>query len=421
MKKIYFVTALLIFGTTAFSQSLDDVNGMLGKQKYKEAKSAIDKLLTDPKNAEKPDAYYFKGRVYNAYSYDTSLSKQERSTLKLDAFEAFKKNQQLDAKEIRLKFENYGSFLDLYGGLYDLGAAFFNAKQFAEAATAFKNAHDVEEYILSKGYTYNQITLHPLDTALVLNIAIAYSQAKDDDAAVPFFRKLADANVTGPNNLEVYEFLVDYYSKKKDKANFDQLIQKGRSLYPTEGYWNDMELKEVSDAGDRDALYAKYEELIAKKPSDFNLTYNYAIELYNSIYSQDGVRPKDMAAAKDKLTSALKAAIANDKGIEANNLMVNHLYNCAADFSTNASTIKGNKPEDIKKKAELKASANKKMDECIPYAEASVKYYEGQASLKTSQKASFQNILQYLSDMYKTKGDAKKAAEYDKKKSDIKF
>jgi hypothetical protein len=421
MKKIFIASALFIYCSSAFSQNFDEVNGLLGKKKLKEAKDAIDKIAADPKNADKYDTYYFKGRVYNSYSYDSALSKSERFKLKSDAFEAFMKNQQLDGKDMRMKVENYGSFLDLYGGFYDLGAQQFNEKDYPSAAAAFKKANDVEDYIISKGYTYNQITLHPLDTALVLNIAIASTQAKNEDDAVKYFRKLADANVSGKDNLEVYEYLAEYYAKKKDDASLQQMIDKGKKLYPQEGYWNDMEIKTVSASGDKEALYTKYEELIAKNPSDFNLTYNYAIELYNSLYSQDGLRPKDIPATKEKLTAALKAAIANDKGIDADILMVNHLYNWAADYSTNASMVKGNKPDDVKKKAELKASSIKKMDECIPYAETALKYYDAQPTLKATQKAAFQNVLQFLSDMYNTKGDAKKAAEYDKKKATIKF
>ena len=48
-------------------------------------------------------------------------------------------------------------------------------------------------------------------------------------------------------------------------------------------------------------------------PSNFNLGYNYAIELYNSIYGKDA-KPVNETAAKAKLTEVLKKAIINDKG-----------------------------------------------------------------------------------------------------------
>lgn len=421
MKKIFILSALFMYGFTTFSQTLDDMDKLMEKKKYKDAKMAIDKFLLDAKNTDNANAWYYKGRIYNSFSYDSTLSKNEKYLLKSNAFDAFKKYQQLDSKDIRMKFENYGSYLDLYGGAYDLGAQQFNSKEFGAAFEAFRKANEIKDFILSKNYTYSQLTLNPLDTALVLNIAIAAVQAKNEDQAIIYFKKLADANVSGKDNLEVYEYLADQYSKKNDATNLQQILEKGKRFYPQDGYWNELELKAVGSKGDKTALYAKYEEMIAKNPADFALAYNYSIELYNSLYGQDVAKPADIPATKEKLTSVLKTAIASDKGIDADVLLVNHLFNTAADYSTSASLIKSTKPDDIKKKAALKSLSIKKMDECIPYAEAAVKFYEAQASLKAVQKAGYQNILGYLSDMYNAKGDAKKAAEYDKKKATIKF
>ncbi|MEP6710803.1 MAG: hypothetical protein ABJA37_00225 [Ferruginibacter sp.] len=421
MKKIFILSALFIYSFTTFSQSLDDIGTLVDKKKYAEAKTGIDKFFLDAKNADNANAWYYKGRIYNFVSYDSTLSKNEKFTLKSNAFEAFKKYQQLDTKDIRMKFENYASYLDLYGGTYDLGAQQFNDKAYANALETFKKANEIKDYILNKQYTYNQVTLNTLDTALVLNIAIAALQAKNEDQSVFYFKKLADANVTGKDYAEVYEYLADYYSKKTDAANLQQILDKGKKFYPQDGYWNELELKAVNSKTDKTALFAKYEEMLSKSPNDFTLAYNYSIELYNSIYGQDVPRPADVPAAKDKLTSVLKTAITNDTGIDATTLMVNHLFNSAADYSAAATLIKSVKPEDVKKKAALKALSIKKMDECIPYAETAVKYYGAQQNLKAIQKASYQNILGYLSDMYNAKGDAKKAAEYDKTKATIKF
>jgi len=40
--------------------------------------------------------------------------------------------------------------------------------------------------------------------------------------------------------------------------------------------------------------------------------------------------------------------------------------------------------------------------------------------LKTKQSANFKIVLGYLTDIYNLKGDAKKSAEYDKKRAGIK-
>lgn len=420
MKKIYI---LLILGFTAafgYSQTLEEINDLLAKKDFANAKVAIDKYLADEKNAGKSDAWYFKGRTYNSLSYEKSTPESEMYNLKVAAFDALKKTQQLDPKDTRMKLENYSSYLDLYFGLYDLGANLFNAKNFEGAFNAFKKSLEVEDYILSKQYTYAQATLHPLDTSLILNAAIAATQAKKTDDAVIYYKKLTDANISGENYKEVYEFLADYYSKKNDASSLADVLTKGKRFYPNNPYWDELELNAVSRGGDQTALFAKYDEMLAQNPNNFYVAYNYAVELHNKINKQTDPAAGN-SALKDKLYSVLKIAIAADTSIDATVLMANHLYNMAIDYNNAASLIKGTKPEDVKKKAELKSMYNKKMDECIVYSEQAVKYYDPRvASLKPAQKANYKIILDYLSELYKTKGDAKKSAEYDKKRMAVK-
>jgi len=416
MKQLFILSVFLSSVCFASAQSLESVAELLDKKQWKEAKAAIDKAIADPATAAKSDAWYFKAKAYNNYSYEPGITKDEAYKLKLEAFDAFKKTQQLDPKlDLRMKTEQYTSYLDLYFGLFDLGATQFNDKNYQLAFDAFKKANEVKDFILSKNYTYTQAKLYPLDTALVLNTAIAASQLKKEDDAIIYYRKLIDANVSGKDYEDIYLLAADYYSNKADQANLDAVLTKGKSLYPTNEYWNELELKKVSKSGDKAALYAKYDELIAKNPASFALAYNYAIEIYNSIYGQDP-RPADIPAAKAKLTSVLKTAINNDKGIDATELMSNHLFGIAADINQSAATTK-----DAKKKAELKAESIRKMDEFIPYGEAVVKYYEAQPSLKASQKAKLQNTLSYLTEVYAAKGDKKKSEDYDRKKQAIKF
>lgn len=413
MKKISILLLLAFFSMAGFAQSLDDIRDQLNKKDYAGAKTAIDKYLSDEKKASSPEAWYLKGRAYNSLSAEKSTPESDVYNLKSVAFDAFKKTQQLDPKDVYLKLENYGSYLDLYFNLYDLGANLFNAKNYEGAYNAFKKSLDVESYILSKQYVYTQATLHPLDTALVLNAAVAATQAKKTDEAVTYYRKLTDGNVAGDGYKEVYEFLVEYYNTKDDATALADVLAKAKKFYPTNNYWNQVELDKISQKGDKAALFAKYEEMIAKDPTNFALGYNYAVELYNKNYGADA---KGDEASKEKLTNVLKAVIPNDQGIDATVLMANHTYNMASDAVAAKNLVKG----DVKKKAELTAISNKKMDECISYSEQVVKYYEGKTDLKPKHVANYKIVLGYLSDIYNLKGDAKKSAEYDKKRSLVK-
>jgi len=418
MKKYCFLMMLVFASVLGFGQSLSDVNDLLGKSQYKKAKEAIDKHLSDTKNAAKADGWYYKGRVYNAYSKDSSLSPAEAMKLKMDAFEAFKKYQQMDSKELSFLLENHVSYFDLYNGFFDIGAREFNNKNFSGSFEGFKNALTVEEYIKSKNYEYSGFKFSNLDTSLVQNIAMAANNAKDEVSAVKYYRKLTDANLKGEQYLNIYVFLLDYYTKANDEANFNAILEKGKTLYPDNDYWVEVELDKVAKTGNREALYAKYEELAKRYPDKYVYPYNLAVELFNDLYTHDP-KPTDIEGYRKRITETLKAAIKLDKGTDANMLMSRHITNIAYDLQDSVNKYKGMKQDQVNKRNEFKALYLKKVDEAIPYAEACVTYYAAQASLKPIQKANYKNVLDNLSQLYAAKKDDKKAAEYEKKKADL--
>jgi hypothetical protein len=422
IKKIFIFSLCLALGSSSFAQSLDDIGKLMDKAQFAAAKTAIDKYLGDAKNASNSDAWYYKGRIYNSLSRDAATAKADAYSLKESAFDAFKKHQDLDKKDMRMKLESYNSYLDLYLGLYDLGAILFNEKDFKGAYNSFSKAQDVENFILSKNYTYNEIKLNKLDTSLVMNTAAAALQATDSTNAVLHYKKIVDANLTAKEYEAVYEFLASYYRAKKDNANMQAIIAKGKAAYPQSNYWNELEILNASESGDKTAMFAKYEEVYKKDPTNFANTYNYAVELFNSLYAKE-VKVIDETTA-NKLTEVLKAAIASDKGNDANALMTSHLFNYAADYSTRAALIKEGKlakPADLKNKKDLTTKANLKMDEVIPYAEKSLAFFKGLEKPTARQKVTQQQTAGFLADIYRVKLNPKKSAEYDKLKDSIKF
>ena len=412
---VIFLLSLFI-SFNGFSQNLEKVHSLIEKGDYKGAKVSIDKIFENPEKAKDPENLYYKARVYNGLSADKTLNSKERYNLKVEAYESFLKNQQLDPKDIRMKLEAYLSYLDLYGGFYDLGVLFFNEKAYEDAYNSFLKSYEAENYILSKGYTYEQAKLSTLDTALLMNIGLSASLAKNEKEASVFYQKLADANVSGKQYEAVYESLAVYYEKIGDTTSLAKLIPKATKLYPSNNFLNDFAIRLMEKTGGKEAVYAKYDEMIKNDPTNFPLIYNYAIELYNSLYVGDS-KPANVEAAQNKLKDVLKLAIQNDKGIDATVLMSNHLYNAASDYFAEASEIKGTRPADVKKKKDLTEKANILMDETIPYTLAALKYFDSLETLKTSQKATRVNLLTTLSDIYNAKGDSKKSAEYEKLKT----
>ncbi len=422
MKKVFIFSLMLYVGASSYAQSLEDIGKLFNSKQLVPAKTAIDKFFTDTKNANSADGLYYKGKIYNELSKDPALPKADAYNYKLIAFEAFKLQQVNDKKDLRLLVEQHIPYLDLFGGFYDLGVAQFNSKDFALAYNAFDKALMLEKFILDRNYQYEGFKANKLDTALVLNTAAAALNATDTANGLIRYRMITDAGVVGKDYEQVYEFLVSYYNAKKDVANLNPIMAKAKAAYPKNDFWDAVETENISKSGDKKAIFDRYETLIAKDPTNFVNGYNYSIELYNSIYVKDYTSIDSATSAK--LISVLKATIPNDKGNDANMLLTNHLFNLAADYSSRATLIKEGKlakPADVKKKKDLNAKAIAKMDEMVPYAETSVKYFEAQPKLTVNQKIKYQQVFGLLSDVYNAKANPKKAAEYDAKKAAIKF
>jgi hypothetical protein len=422
MKKVLIFSLMLVIGARSFAQSLEDIKKMFNSKQLAPAKIAIDKYFSDAKNANNDEGLYYKGKIYNELSKDPATPKVDAYNYKLIAFEAFKLQQVNDKKDIRMTFEQHLPYLDLYGGFYDVGVSEFNAKNFASSYNAFSKAQMMENFIIERKYQYEGFKANKLDTALLINMAAAALNAADTVNALKSYRTITDAGIVGKDYEQVYEFLVSYYNSKKDAVNLDPMLAKAKVAYPQNTFWDAIETENISKSGDKKAIFARYETLLAKDPTNFINGYNYSIELYNSIYVKDYTTID--SATSSKLISVLKATIPNDKGNDANMLLSNHLFNVAADYSSRATLIKEGKlakPADLKKKKDLNAKAIAKMDELIPYAEASLKYFAAQPKLTVNQKIKYQQVLTNLSDVYNAKANPKKAAEYDKMKAAIKF
>ena len=422
MKKLCFFSFVLFVAASAGAQSLDDIGKLMEKNKYDAAKVSIEKYIADPKNVTSAEAWYYKGRIYNSLSKDSTVAKQDAYNYKQTAFDAFKKNQQLDKLDLRMKSEFFKSYLDLYLGFYDLGAQNFNLKNYPAAYNAFSKSQEMENFILSKNYLYDEIKLNKLDTALVMNIAASALQASDTTNAVINYRRITDAGITGLDYERVYEYLARYYLDKKDNSNAQMILAKAKTAYPKNNFWNALEVEQISKSGDIKALLARYDELYNKDPRNFANSYNYAVEMYNSLWANDNKSPDTTLFLK--LTTVLRSAIAVDESMDATMLLNNHLFNVAADYSNKAALIKvtkTTKPDELKKKKDLNASSISYMNELIPYGESMIKFLSAKTTLTTKQKINYKQVANYLSDAYRVKGDLKKSAEYDKITDSIKF
>jgi hypothetical protein len=336
----------------------------------------------------------------------------------MEAFNAFKKYLELDKKDVLMKLEQNASLFDIYNNYFDMAAKAFNAKNYASAVTNFKNALMVESYVRSEDLDYNGYKFPSLDTTLILNTAVAARLAKNDSESIACYQVLADSNVTGPKYLEIYETLVEYYKNKKNNAAFNKALDQGRKLYPTQAYWNAIEVEQISEMGNKQDVFKKYDELTTQNPTEYVWAYNYSVELFNYVYNNED-KSVDKTPYKTKLEEMIKKTIAIKSTGDANLLMAKYLYNNYFDLEDEAKAVKGATPQDVNKRKALYAKAISQKDLAIPYCEAANKYYESFPTLTREDKSGYRKSLNILQDIYQAKKDFAKVAFYEKKANAI--
>src|SRR5436853_59217 len=125
MRRFLLLALLATSLTRVFAQKLDDVQDKISKGKYNEAKEKIDKILEDPKNQNNANAWYYKGKIY------AELARRDSTgTLTYDApgqaFEAFKKYQELEPKNTLMTLEQNVGLFQLYDQYYNRGVKLYN-------------------------------------------------------------------------------------------------------------------------------------------------------------------------------------------------------------------------------------------------------------------------------------------------------
>jgi hypothetical protein len=396
-----------------FAQSLEDVQEKVNKGKFGEAREKLDKLLADPKGQKNANAWYYKGIVYYNLALDSTLTDKD---YRQESYDAFKKYYEMDTKNVMGQLEQNARMFQLYDAYYNAAIRAFNAKNFEASFKNFRSALEIANYINEKKFTYENVNLPALDTNLILNTAAAASKANMVDSAMAYYKILADAKLSDTAYIEIYQLLIDHYTKKNDAANRAKYLALGKELYPTNDYWYDLDLGPL--ASDKPKLIAKYEELVGTNPTSYYLAYNYAVELYNYLYTGDK-KPADATALEPKVEPAIANAIKVKAGPDPNLLMVRYLSEKLYRLEDEGRLIKGTKPEDAKKRQAIVAETNALWEKLTPYAQEAFNGYSTKQDLKGYEKANLKFVSNVLVDYYTMKKDAAKAKTYQDKMKEL--
>lgn len=412
MRKLLFTVLFAASVSSLFAQKLEDVQEKISKNKYDEAKDKIDKFLADPKNQSNANAWYYKGKVYAELAREDTTGKLTYDAGR-EAFEAFKKYQDLDKKNIMMTLDQNVGLFQLYDLYYNQGIRSYNQKDYTTAFDRMKRAMEIEEYIASRNYVYNGFSFPALDTQLVNLTASSAYLAKREDESVPYFERMANARLKDKDYREVYSLLADYYMKHNDQAKADKYLGMGRELFPDNDYWISLEF---GDPG-KDTLkrFAKYEQMMTKYPDNYSLAMDYSIEWFNYTYSYDK-KPSDYASRQQKTQKALERALKIDpNSAMANYVMTKHISNEIYDIEEMQRAVKGNTPADVAKRKDYTNQLNQKYDEMNIYAQKAFDLYSAQTNMKTQDKLNLRQVTEALADYYDRKKDTTKADFYRSK------
>jgi tetratricopeptide (TPR) repeat protein len=428
MKSFLLAVLIATTGFGVFAQKLDKAKDLLKNNKLNEAKTEIDNFLAIEKNQKNSEAWYTKAKVYNAIAKDSTLKSTVPNSREV-TFDALKQYIELEntvkekeKKQISLTLDNRQPFVDLYTGYSKDGASYYNANNYNDALAQFKKTLEIFDYMSAQGWT-NNITL---DTTTTLYAGISAEKASKMDEAALYYGKIAERKATGEGFIEIYKWLSDHYKQKGDIVTSQKYVDLGKEVYPEDPFWSGFEIDMLREKGTKDQLFAKYDEITTKYPDNHLFLFNYAVELYTAGYNADmSKRPPNSKELINKSIEVANKAIAlKPDYANAHMLMGQIIYNQAADLANENKAIRPPqggklKPEELKRKEELRAQINKKYDEAIPYFEKVDAVLGNQGKLKMEEKGYLKDSYDLLITIYEHKGNNEKATVYTEKFNNV--
>jgi hypothetical protein len=419
MKRMLFSLLMAVVCTGLFAQSVDKAKELLKANKLIEAKEEIDKTLLIEKNQKNAEAWYTKVKIYNAIAANDQLKSQYPDAL-VQSLDALKKYTQYDDKKlILLAADGYKPVNEIYQGLFQVGAANYNAQKWNDALIDFSSAISAINFMYKQGWIKQS-----MDSTSLLYAGISAEKADKRDEALIYYKTIADSGITkiGGNDMaEIYKWLADYYTRKGDRAMAAKYTALGKSKYPNDIFYDELQLDVLRKYGPKDSLFAKYEEINKEHPDSSIYFFNYGLELYQ--YASDTSSGKRVTnsdelikKAQEKLIASLKI---NPNYPQANLVMGQIAYNEGVEFQVLGKPKGNTNAAELKQRQDYRAQSVAKFNEAIPYLEKVDQVLGSQAKLKKADKVALRDSYDMLVTIYESKKDTAKIAYWTDKYNNV--
>lgn len=376
MKKLFMLSIFAATLQFVTAQDYKKVQNAIILGRVEDAKTEIDKLAADPKAQAKAETYMFKGKIYAAIFKTPELS-AKYANAGAEAEAALKKYQEMDPTyAIAKEKDGLGAYFDMYFGFITRGTGSFNDKDWANAGENFATAIRYIDQIIENKWTSNNLKM---DTTSILYAAYAFQNAKKLETAAGYYQRLADNKISDTNFVDVYRFLLDYYSSsQKDEVKFKKNLALANEVFPDkskEWEYYEMDLLESYDLKTKTEMYDK-EDAAGTLTENKYLLFG---ESFANAKNKDDLDSATAVKYSNKSIEAFKKAFAknSNNAIAAFNVGVVS-YNTFAtlddlvrDNIRSVQRINAEKPveKDPKKKAAVEAKAKAESE---PYLKANV-------------------------------------------------
>jgi len=417
MKKLLVSLVFCSAGLVAVAQraKVNSAEDALAKKDYDKAKADIQAALENEKTKGDAKTWYVKGKIFEATATEKKDPKEA-----LEAFDAYKKALDINAKSPEIILEMYQRMFNLYATVGNAGYANLNDQKWDSAYLHFKDAFSIAEFYNSK----NLGSTIGTDTSMTFYAGYAANQAGKKDDGLVYLRKAADMQFKAEPAL--YVLLAQTYEEKGDNANWLKTIEEGKTIFPKDKRFNDMELMYYSKTGKTAELLSMLEKKMAENPNDFQTVLDYGIRVDNLANprgenGQDAAKPANYDELMSKAEAAYKKAIELKADDATANFQLGALYfNRAVGFNKELNAM-DSKSLSTPKAKELQTKVTGLMDQALPFFEKADENFTAKAaSLEPSDKQTYESCLYALQKIYAIKNDNAKVEVVKKKLEGLK-
>ena len=311
MKKAFLLltTSLSFFLVNA--QKYEDIKNLLLFNKFQQAKTDLDKAMTNAKFTAKGEAYMLKTAVYAGLASSAEVKgTAQADQLLIDAEAAFNKYKEMEPEMPLISDPIYQNGpISVYSGYYASGYVDYSAKKWDASFEKFKKAAALSDILILK-----KILTTSLDTNVQILAAITAENSNHKDDAAKYYARLADNKVAGDGFESVYRYLVNYYFTKNEIPAFEKYKAMGLQLYPKSDYFKFDKIDfAVGLEKDFDAKLKAVETMLAADPDNYKANIVLGELIYDTLNSR--IEGAPLPANADELelkmvTAFKKAALA---------------------------------------------------------------------------------------------------------------